>query len=104
MENVNENKLDNSEKSQATMIPLSPLESESWIGATNASGSDGPKSSNSNNAIAKLDRHCAFCLILIPAKHVKCCSQCHRRAYCSRRCQSKDWAPLKGQDSGKRMH
>jgi len=35
-----------------------------------------------------LIRHCAFCL----QKNAKqLCGGCHKRAYCSKECQTKDW-------------
>lgn len=37
-------------------------------------------------------RHCAFCLKKLEGAQVKLCVGCHRRAYCSRDCQSKDWS------------
>ena len=38
---------------------------------------------------------CSFCAILeSKTNKLKCCSQCMQRAYCSTKCQRKDW--LKG--------
>jgi len=42
-----------------------------------------------------LTRHCAFCLTEIRGEAIKKCAKCHKRAYCSRKCQSKDWTPNK---------
>jgi len=42
-----------------------------------------------------LKRHCAFCLTEITGEAIKKCGKCHKRAYCSRKCQSKDWTPNK---------
>lgn len=39
----------------------------------------------------KFFRHCAFCLVPIRNEDVKLCGKCHRRAYCSRACQTLDW-------------
>ena len=36
-------------------------------------------------------RHCAYCLKESSGNLT--CSQCHRRAYCSKDCQRKDWSP-----------
>jgi hypothetical protein len=41
-------------------------------------------------------RHCAFCLKELAGKDVKICGGCHRRAYCSKACQSQDWKPSGG--------
>jgi MYND finger protein len=41
--------------------------------------------------LKKIDRHCAFCLVPVSADEVKICGKCHRRAYCSKECQVKDW-------------
>ena len=41
-------------------------------------------------------RHCAYCLKGLPADSVYLCSACHRRAYCSRPCQKKDWPVHRG--------
>jgi len=48
-----------------------------------------------NPAGPLLKRHCAFCLIEITGEAIKKCGKCHKRAYCSRKCQSKDWTPNK---------
>ena len=36
-------------------------------------------------------RHCAYCLKEFAGSLT--CGQCHRRAYCSKDCQRKDWSP-----------
>ena len=34
-------------------------------------------------------RHCALCLD--PLTDPLCCGQCHKRAYCTKECQKKNW-------------
>jgi len=48
-----------------------------------------------DSAGALLTRHCAYCLTEITGEAIKKCGKCHKRAYCSRKCQAKDWAPNK---------
>jgi hypothetical protein len=45
--------------------------------------------------VSKKIRHCAFCLKI--CEIAKLCGKCHRRAYCSKDCQKKDWNVLCGQ-------
>jgi len=42
-----------------------------------------------------LKRHCALCLKEISGHEIKKCGKCHKRAYCSKKCQSEDWTPNK---------
>lgn len=46
-------------------------------------------------------RHCASCLKSLLAGTVKRCARCHRRAYCSRECQSLDWNQERGSQGHK---
>jgi hypothetical protein len=49
---------------------------------------------NESSVLPRLSsaRHCALCLktLSLPAS-VKLCGGCHKRAYCSKECQRKDW-------------
>jgi len=47
------------------------------------------------------DRHCAYCLKLLPVGTAKRCGKCHRRAYCSRDCQKIDWKQKPGSQGHK---
>jgi len=52
-------------------------------------------SCDADSARASLKRHCAFCLTGIRGEAIKKCGKCHKRAYCSKKCQAKDWSPNK---------
>jgi len=55
----------------------------------------------SSSEISKCDRHCAYCLKMLPAGTAKLCGKCHRRAYCSRDCQKADWSQKLGSQGHK---
>jgi len=42
-----------------------------------------------------LTRHCALCNVEISGTAIQKCGRCHKRAYCSRKCQALDWSPKK---------
>jgi len=52
-------------------------------------------SSGLDSAGAPLKRHCALCLKEISGEAIKKCAKCHKRAYCSKECQTEDWSPNK---------
>jgi len=53
-----------------------------------------------DSATAKMKRHCAFCLTEIAGEAIKKCGKCHKRTYCSKKCQTKDWTPNKKNGQG----
>lgn len=41
-------------------------------------------------------RRCGYCVKRIPPQNITLCGKCHRRAYCSVKCQKYDWTSKRG--------
>jgi len=62
--------------------------------------SGGLDSATAATTAEEMKRHCAFCLKEISGEAIKKCAKCHKRAYCSKECQTADWTPNKKNGQG----